>query len=403
MLKKLKVLNSSYSKLYTILILLVINSTSLFTQDDVEWQRVWFNSGNICVDSDEWIPVFYDDFETEPIDSANWTTYFPPLNSVFSRANNPKENQQIYLKENVQIQNGILRLTVREQESSWMGITQPYSSGWITSINKYTTYSRFEARVKIPCEEGLVPAFWLFGWTTEIDIFEHLDGNPGRLKGSVHEFPVSKPGERETNTYDLFSSTSNYCEDFHTYAVEYSPFSIKFFIDEDLVLNFPRYYKLDGSAVHKDDCALIPGIYLEHPNFPRYGDPLQIIANIGVANGNFGGKPTSNSQFPASMQIDYISVSQLKSKSSLRKLQPIKIAPNPTSGSFSILGDRDDLSRIRKIKIIDFSGDLIRTISYDGKYTLEVDFSNESNGIYSILFFDDNGIRLSDFIFVKQE
>jgi len=227
----------------TVLSFLFLSIFNLKAQDDIEWQQVFFNGGNICPELGEWQPVFHDDFCSDQLDTSNWQTYFGSLDTKFSRLNDPEINQQIYLDENITINDGILSIHLINENASWMGVAQPYSSGWLNSLNRYTTFSRFESRIKIPCEQGLIPAFWVFGWTSEIDIFEHLDGNPGDLKGSVHEFPVSKPGERETNTYD-FPDIGNICNEFHTYAVEYSSFRIDFFIDNELVLTWYILYAI---------------------------------------------------------------------------------------------------------------------------------------------------------------
>lgn len=82
--------------------------------------------------------------------------------------------------ENVSVENGVLKITARQESFEGSGYT---SARLITKGLFQQKYGRFEARVKLPTGQGLWPAFWLLGddsngdiWPQigEIDVMEYL-------------------------------------------------------------------------------------------------------------------------------------------------------------------------------------------------------------------------------------
>jgi len=354
---------------------------------------VSFSGGDICIDEEDWVQVLHDDFNGKVLDSLEWWTFFAAgtttPNSVFTRAFDTVGTQQIYLEENIVLENGILNIVTKKETATWMGITKPYTSGTIYSKKKFRKYSKFEIKAKVPCEKGLVSAFWVFGWTTEIDIFEALNGNTDKIKMSVHEFPVDG-SSRQTNTTDV--PVDNFCGEYRTYAAEYSAFKVDFLVDGELVFTFPRYYSLAGIPI--SNCRVPPGIYLEHPNFPRFGDPLSAIAGMGVGNGGFFGDPDANIKFPVILEIDYISVYQLepKAEDNMNISTLIRAAPNPTDGLFKLeKADNVTILNLSAIKIISILGKEILEIKYNGEDKIDIDISNEAAGFYFITFINAEG------------
>lgn len=127
---------------------------------------------------------------------------------------------------------------------------QTFLSGAISTHEKFSRkYGYFEASIKIPSHEGTFPAFWLFhearAWEgtqrTEIDIMENLGHAPEYIYNSFHYFKnVSEYYGGDANfvkpapSGQVYTGT-DYSQDFHVYAVEWSPSNIKWFIDGELV------------------------------------------------------------------------------------------------------------------------------------------------------------------------
>jgi hypothetical protein len=123
---------------------------------------------------------------------------------------------------------------------------QPFLSGAISTHEKFSQkYGYFEARIKIPDHVGTFPAFWLFherrAWEgtqrTEIDIMENLGHAPWYVYNSFHYFKnVSTTYGGDANfvkpspSGQIYTGT-DYSDNYHVYAVEWSPGRVRWFID----------------------------------------------------------------------------------------------------------------------------------------------------------------------------
>jgi beta-glucanase (GH16 family) len=201
---------------------------------------------------------------------------------------------------NAQIQNGNLVITAqRETFTGSDGVTRDYTSARIKTQALFSqAYGRFEARIKIPRGQGIWPAFWMLGsdfptagWPRcgEIDVMENIGREPGIVHGSLHG-----PGSSAT-TSDLTSSFAlpagqNFADDFHVYAVEWEPDTVRFYVDATNYATFTRtQWPQSGQWV------------FDHPFF--------LILNVAVG-GVWPGSPDSTTQFPQQMLVDYVRVSQ---------------------------------------------------------------------------------------------
>jgi len=274
-------------------------------------QPVWFTGGNICP-TEPWKLVFHDEFDGTAIDTEKWYTYFPYDGNFgdqcqFCRTHSTENSQQIYRDENMVVSNGTLKIVQKNETASWMGYTANYTSGAMNSIQEFRTYSKYEIRCKIPSGEGFWPAFWVWTPDYEIDIFEFGGQSPDEPHLSIHN---SVNG----TLYSLGFPGIDYSQNFHTYAVEYDPFFIRYYIDDVLIHTMYRYSTSSGNDVI-DYCNVQPGIYLENPQYPSSPTPpVRVIANVAIANSGidfFGlSAPNANTVFPNQMEIDYIRVYQ---------------------------------------------------------------------------------------------
>lgn len=263
-----------------------------------------FAGGNICQNI-EHILVFSEDFNGTSLDESKWTRFYPYGNNgsdqcSFCRTHSSDDKQegQIYKDENVRVENGSLFLDVKKENASWYQFDKKYTSGMIHSKQTFNTYSKYEIRCKIPAGTGYWPAFWMFGWNTELDVFEFYEDND-RYESSVHFWD---------NEYEQWhqwvEANQDLSSDMHTYAIEYDPFLIHFYLDGNIVATMPRYFNLAGNGVL--GCEVQKGVYIEHPEYPQYGNPLNVIANVALLNQ----QAENELVLEGTMEIDYIKVYQ---------------------------------------------------------------------------------------------
>jgi beta-glucanase (GH16 family) len=176
-------------------------------------------------------------------------------------------------------------------------ITRNYTSARLLTRNKFSqAYGRFEARIKIPYGQGIWPAFWMLGdnigtvgWPNcgEIDIMENIGKEPTIVHGTFHG-PGYSGGNGVTAAYSLPSG--QFSDDFHTFAVEWEPNVMRFYVDGLL-------YKTRTPA----DLPAGTTWVFDHPFF--------IILNVAVG-GAWPGNPDATTVFPQQMLVDYVRIYQ---------------------------------------------------------------------------------------------
>ena len=199
--------------------------------------------------------------------------------------------------QNAYIQAG--NLLIKSQQEKYTGadgVTWNYTSARLKTLGKFTqTYGRFEARMKIPFGQGLWPAFWMLGddidrvdWPAcgEIDIMENIGKEPSTIYGSIHG-PGYIGGTGIGAPYRL-PGKQRFADDFHVFAVEWEPDTIRFYVDKDLYATRTR-------------AELKPGWkwVFDHPFF--------LLLNVAVG-GDWPGNPDTTTVFPQTMLVDYVRV-----------------------------------------------------------------------------------------------
>jgi beta-glucanase (GH16 family) len=210
--------------------------------------------------------------------------------------------KQVYIKDNVYVDSGILICELKNEtyscpqwaiEPNWYCVNQfnkekpyNYTSGWIESKQAYNTqYGYIEAKIKFPFNPGLLPAFWTFvgeGVSNptnagEIDIAEML----GPLGSNMITTNIHRDYEGNESFYEEIIPWDSYnWEDWHTYAIEWSPNKLIWYVDKEPVR-----------------------ILLNHEIF----DPTRLVFNIAVTPDDF-----FNPTFPYKMYVDYVKVYELK-------------------------------------------------------------------------------------------
>src|SRR5216683_2114268 len=106
----------------------------------------------------------------------------------------------------------------------------------------------------------------------EIDIMENIGKEPGTVHGSLHGPSTSGPTSDLSAPFSL-PAGQNFGSDFHLYAVEWEPGTIRFYVDTNLYATFTSSQWPAGGAW-----------VFDHPFF--------IILNVAVG-GNWPGSPDS--------------------------------------------------------------------------------------------------------------
>ena len=203
--------------------------------------------------------------------------------------------------QNIHLESGNLVITAtKENYTGADGVSRSFTSARINTQGKFTQkYGRFEARIKLPQGQGMWPAFWLLGddigadgWPKcgEIDIMENVGSRMSVVLGTIHG-PGYSGDKGPTANYSL-SNQQKFSDDFHVFAVEWEPATIRFYVDGHL-------YETRTPA----DLPAGTKWVFDHPFF--------IILNLAVG-GNLPGLPDATTHFPQSMLVDYVRVYEHK-------------------------------------------------------------------------------------------
>ncbi|MCA9239657.1 MAG: glycoside hydrolase family 16 protein, partial [Planctomycetales bacterium] len=230
-----------------------------------------------------WSLVWEDEFNA--FDSAKWTKI-----NTNSTTNN---SIQDYLPEQVTVENGMLVITAEDRPSRGL----PFRAGQVISKSEQT-HGRWEVRAKLPGTRGTWPAIWLlpdtsqYNWPSggEIDIMENR-GNQPKLTSSAFHYGTNPPyshhfvyDEQQTS---LGGSLVNYHDSFHTYAVDWTADSLRFYLDD---VNYYTVYDADVGGFLSQNVK-----------------PMQLVINTAIG-GDFLPNPDSSSVWPQRFEVDWVRV-----------------------------------------------------------------------------------------------
>lgn len=269
--KSSKLLTRSLSSFSALVLLLLLFSPSSANAD---WQFVWA-----------------DEFDGTNINAAHWT--FDTGNGRGGWGNNELE---FYTSrpQNAYVSNGLLHIVALKETYSG----QDYTSARLKTKGLFSrTYGRFEFRAKLPQGQGYWPALWLMpqasvygGWAAsgEIDVMENRGSTPDTVLGTIHfggQWPSNTFSHGPAYTFPAGDSVTN----FHTYAVDWTTNSLKWYVDNQLYETQTSWRSSGGS-------------------YPApFDQPFYIIMNLAVG-GKFGGDPDASTVFPGEVQVDYVRV-----------------------------------------------------------------------------------------------
>jgi beta-glucanase (GH16 family) len=249
----------------------------------------------------QWKLVWADEFTANGLpDSTKWT---------YEEGYVRNQERQYYTREraeNARAENGLLILEARKEQfpnaryqagsENWQRAQfAGYTSASLTTEGKVSwRYGRIEVRAKLPTGRGTWPAIWMLGvnrrevgWPAcgEIDIMEYVGYDPEVIHANIH-----------TQAYNHVKKTGKGAplkvprpwESFHTYAIEWTPERMDFFVDDQKYFSF---------ANEKTGAAAWP-----------YDQPFYLILNIAIGGSWGGSKGIDDTIFPQRMEVDYVRV-----------------------------------------------------------------------------------------------
>jgi beta-glucanase (GH16 family) len=242
------------------------------------WKLVWsdeFNGPNgSAVDSNKWVT------ETG---GGGW-------------GNNELEYYTSRLENASQKDGNLVISVLREKYIGPDDATRNYTSARLKTQGKFSqAYGRFEARIKIPRGQGIWPAFWMLGddiekpgWPAcgEIDIMENIGKEPALVHATIHGPGYS--GANGIGTPYALAGDQRFADDFHIFAVEWEPNTIRFYVDDHLY----------ATRTPADLPKGAKWVY-DHRFF--------LLLNVAVGGG-WPGDPDASTVFPQTMLVDYVRV-----------------------------------------------------------------------------------------------
>ncbi|MFF1438841.1 discoidin domain-containing protein [Streptomyces sp. NPDC058295] len=191
--------------------------------------------------------TFFDDFTAASLDRSKWRVVRTgtEMGSV-----NGEAQAYVDSTENLRTENGALVLRAKYCKGCIQadGGSYDFTSGRVDTNTRFDfTYGRVSARMKLPVGDGFWPAFWLLGsnvdnpavsWPAsgETDIMENI-GYADWTSSALHGPGYSADGNiGARQTYP----NGGRADAWHTYAVEWTPTGMRFYVDDRLVQETTR-------------------------------------------------------------------------------------------------------------------------------------------------------------------
>jgi beta-glucanase (GH16 family) len=260
--------------------------------------------------SDEgYVLVWNDEFDGDSLDTTKWCMQHGN-GSDYGIENWGNNELESYEYDNVTVKDGNLVIEARKEDKNG----KQFTSGRLRTMTDdneplYSVkYGRIEAKIKIEGGSGMWPAFWMlpvdqniYGtWAAsgEIDIMEAMGRLPFKIGGTAHYGGVWPKNVYSNKEYFFENGTD--ISDYHTYAVEWTPKHLKWYVDDECYSTLSNWYAI-GDKGTVNYTAPAP-----------FDVPFYIILNLAVG-GSFDPKASINDEsFPAAMYVDFVRVFQLE-------------------------------------------------------------------------------------------
>lgn len=251
--------------------------------------------------------LWNDEFDGDRLDTSKWG-YQYGVQDHYGESYGPtywgNGELQYYTDStsNVGVTDGSLYITAKRENIG----DREYTSARILTRNKFsTTFGYFEARMKLPTQNAMWPAFWMLpeplsttnnrnlygGWPTsgEIDIME-ARGRIANQIGTALHYSVNNGHRYSNDTANLTFPIS----DWHVYALEWTKDYMTWFVD--------------GREVMKLSSSVWYNASLNTTASAPFDQPFYMLINLAVG-GNYDGGLMPDSDFTqGTMYVDYVRV-----------------------------------------------------------------------------------------------
>ncbi|GAA4437775.1 hypothetical protein GCM10023188_32360 [Pontibacter saemangeumensis] len=239
-------------------------------------------------------------FETTPVwaDEFDYTGAPDPAKWGFDTGGGGWGNNELQYytnsTDNARVADGKLSITARKEQKEGNTYT---SARLVTKGKGDFLYGRFEVKAKLPTGKGTWPAIWMLptewaygDWpkSGEIDIMEHVGYDQNRVHVTVHTEAYNHTKGTQKGKSKVIETAST---EFHLYRVDWTPYAVRGYIDDQKVFDFVNEGKGSGT-------------------WP-FDKKFHLLLNIAVG-GNWGGaEGVDPSVFPQAMEVDYVRVYEM--------------------------------------------------------------------------------------------
>ena len=233
--------------------------------------------------------VWQDEFDSgTTLDANNWVHEVKSAGWVNNELQNYVNHTTPDGAKVTEIKNGKLRITCLKENG------KVYSARVYARQQEGWTYGYIEARIKLPKGKGTWPAFWMMpvnfkSWPAdgEIDIMEEVGGHANFVSSSLHANAHVHSNNTQV-THEMYLEGAE--DDFHTYAMLWTPNNITTYVDGQVQLSY------DNTGKGRDDWP--------------YEDPFYIILNLAWGGDWGAAYGIDEGALPTTMEVDYVRVFQ---------------------------------------------------------------------------------------------
>lgn len=278
-----------------------------------------------------------DDFNGDSLNKADWNVETHEPGWV-----NSEWQAYVDSADNIQVKDG--KLLLKPVKTVDKDGNASYTSGRINTQGRHDfKYGYFECRAKVPTGKGYLPAFWmmptdenLYGqWPKcgEIDIMEVMGQETNKAYGTIH---YGEPHAQSQGTYSV-SAADNFADNYHTYAVDWEPGKITWYIDGI------KYHEESDWFSAKENQGTVA--------YPApFDQPFYMILNLAVGGSWVGYPDDATTYDDQEYAIDYVKVYQKDSyDENVKKPEKEVIFKEAdtngnyiTNGEFSVAEDLSD-------------------------------------------------------------
>jgi beta-glucanase (GH16 family) len=250
--------------------------------------------------------TFWEPFDTLDLKGSRWTPYYNggyDANSktflgyewISKRTQQAAHEQQLYVDPAYKglstsalgmnpflVNSGVLHIVAQKTPDSLKKTLSgyEYTSGVLTTRRSFAQrYGYFEARIKVPSTQALLPAFWMTpmnnSWPPELDIMEA----PTHQKDIIQQTAHWRDNAGTVVASACKTLFANYSADFHQYGALWTAQKIVYYIDR------------------------VPVAQIQTP--PGMNIPMIMQLNVAVG-GDWVGKATATTPIPVEMLVDNV-------------------------------------------------------------------------------------------------